>query len=176
MSNDLFDVGEPTPLTQVYDGVWKLLEDRSMFRDLIKKGNRIKFAGKARMPIKSDISTEDTPELRIIPAGTEPHLEQSSNGSRITEQFDIILTTGDMRTDAVLYPVKWEIFRAFSDWATTLKDLTYKGKKFVVLARLLTTVDGISETDLARGIKGWTTVWRLAVDMWFETSVMRLET
>ena len=155
------------PFTLVYDALWSMLDSHTDFQELVKKGNMIRFSGKNRDPVKAEISVSDVPEVRLVPMGGTPHLQRTSNSSSVLEKFEIQLSSGDQRVDYALFPVKWAIYRAMSDWATILEALTWKGRTFVKLARPMSTADGVTESDLRRGIDGWASIWSIEVHMWF---------
>lgn len=158
------------PLSMVFLATWDLLEAHKPFTDLVKPRNRIKLLGDNRDPDKEQISTEDLPEVRIIPAGGTPHLQHTSTGSSWLKRWNIQVSTGDMRVDHLLFPVAWETYRAMSKWAATMQALKWNDRTFVTLARPLQADEGISDRDLNRGIKGWHNVFAGETQMWFLTS------
>lgn len=163
-------MSEQDPATQVYNALWDMLEAHKGFTDLVRVGNRIKMSGRKRRPIKDEVSEADLPEVRIIPAGGEPHVQRTSNGSSLVKRFAIQVSTGEEVVDVKLFPVEWEIYRAMSKWAVTLQALKWNGRSFVNLARPLEITEGVSDSDLNRGIVGWSTVWMCEVIMWFTTA------
>jgi len=161
------------PITQVYYALWSLLEAHEPLAQLVKVGNRIKFSGATRDPVKAEVSDADLPELRIVPVSSTPHLQRTSNASSILKRLRIEVSTGDQRVDAGLFAMEWEIYRALSTWAATLTALTWNSKKYVRLARPVTVQDGTAQADLERGIRGWAAVWECEVEMWFDTADMQ---
>lgn len=160
------------PFTTLYDALWSMLEAHTGFTDLVKVGNRVKFTGEVRDPVKPEINTADLPEVRLVPLGGDPHLQRTSNGTSVRKRFGIEITTGDKRVDAALFPVEWEIFRAMSNWASVLTALTWNSKTYVKLCRPLSMTEGESNPELNRGISGWSLVWACEVELWFTTADM----
>lgn len=158
------------PITQVYYALWELLEAHVPLAAMVRVGNRIKFSGANRDPMKDEVSGADFPEIRVLPVSSEPHLQRTSNGSSIVKRFRVVAATGDQRVDAGLFPLEWEIYRALSSWATVLMSLRWKDKPYVRLAKPISVEDGISRTDMERGIKGWASIWEVEVSMWFSTT------
>jgi len=163
------------PLSTVYDAVWAVLENHAGFTDLVPVGNRIKLSGTNPDPNKTQVASQDVPEVRIIPAGGACHLLRTSNGSSITKRFSIQVASGDQRVTEVTYPVQWEIYRAFSKSLSTLLELVWAGKKFVKTCKLIEVQEGITDTELMRGIKGWTTLVVCEIEMWFSTADLQGE-
>lgn len=160
------------PFTQVHDALWELLEDNVGFTELVKEGNRIKFSGDERDPIKTQVQDADLPEVRIVVAGGTPALLNTTSSSKCTKRFQIQVSTGDQRVTAILFPLQWEIFRALSNWPAKLLALTWEGEQFVKRAALFDIAEGVTDADLLRNIKGWATLWLFETELWFKTSAI----
>ncbi len=161
---------EKDPITKVFDAFWVMLNSHQPFCNLVKAGNQITFMGKDAAPIKGEISDGDLPEVRILPTSAEVQIQRTSNSSTIIMTWEIGVSTGDQRIDCLLFPLTWEIYRALKDWRIELDALTWNSKKYVKLVRPLTVAFGVSQTDLNRGIKGWSGLWSGETQMWFDTS------
>lgn len=157
------------PITLCYEKLVDMLSEHTGFTTLVKTGNLIRFSGKNRDPIKSQVSVSDLPEVRVVPRGGVPHIQRTSNSSSMIEVFEVQIASGDQRVDAALFPVKWEVYRALSGWASALMALTWKSKTFVKLVRPIDISDGVAEGDLRRGIEGWSSIWSVEIHMWFST-------
>lgn len=159
------------PFTIVYEGIWDMLEANADFCTLVKPGNRIKYNGPARPAIKDEISTADTPEVRVVPLSTEYHLQRTSNGTSITKTYGIEVSSGSTIAANGVWAVEWQILRAVSNWQTYLSNLVWPegsdGSEFVKLCKPLSAAEGVRRTDLNRGIYGWSLVWAVEVEMWF---------
>lgn len=159
------------PLTQIYDALWDMLETHKGFDRLVRVGNRAKFSlAGPRDPVKDEISEADLPEVRIVRTGGEAHLQRTSNGSSILQRYEVQIGTKSLRYDTELFPLEWEIYKAFSKWQDKLKGLEWAGKPYVKLARPLSFTTGVDEGQLDRGIEGWATVWSIEVELWFATA------
>ncbi len=157
------------PLSLVYDALWDTLEAHRGFRDLVKEGNRVKFTGRNRDPLKEQVSVADLPEVRIVVASTPLDLNATSSTSFVTAVYEVGIATGDQRIDAVLFPVMWEIIRALSqeELGARMKSLEWDAATFVVTTEVGMASIGTSDVDVNRGIKGWSVVWPVSVKMSF---------
>lgn len=158
------------PLSLVYNALWELLLSSAEFTKLVRLSNRITFMGDNRDPIKQEVQTHDLPEVRLIPVSSTPHIQSTSNSSFLTERYEIQVSTGDQRIDAIFIPVKWAVYCAMSNWYSILRALTWKEKQFVTIGRPTGTTEGASKNDLTRGIVGWSSIWSCEVQMCFATS------
>lgn len=158
------------PFTQVYNALWEMLETRSVINKMVRLGNRIRLDGKNRDPIKNSVGVRDLPEILIVPGNSAPHIQRTSNSSTCLETIEIRVSTGDQRIHELLYPLKWEIYRALATWATKLQSLMWKNKTFVRLAKPVSASDVVTDSDLNRGVIGWSTIWACEVEMWFSTA------
>jgi hypothetical protein len=175
---------EKDPLSQVYDGMWAMLRAHQGFNDLVRVGNQINFSGDARNPLKAEITDTDLPEVRIIPAAAnESHLQVTSNTGHLTQRFEVQVSTGDQRVDtkdeaginSAVYPVVWEILRAMSGWSAVLRALTWGERTFVTLAKPTALSIAVDQSDLNRGIIGWSAKWTYEVQLHFPTSAIQPE-
>lgn len=162
------------PLELIYDAFWVMLEDNSDFASEVPAGNRIKYTGTTEAPEKDEVSGADFPEVRVVCAGSKPHLQRTSNGSSWNTIWEIQIATGDQRFEAG-FKVQWPVYCALSIWETRMKALTYGGNAFVTLCRPLSTEDSLTNQDLNRGIRGWSAIWRGELEMWFQTSALQAE-
>jgi len=159
------------PLSLVYEGLWNILEQSVDFTTMVKPGNRIKFSGNNRAPLKEEAMAADYPEVRITTLSSEPHLCRTSNGSSLKKTFAIQVLSGDQRVDAVDFPLEWIIYSALNRRYDTLADLTWKGKQFVKVLRALNITDNFAMGDATHpAIRGWVSVWACEIEMWFQTT------
>ena len=157
------------PLTQVYIGLFDTIFSRDFVQEKVRPSNRIQLTGKLREPFRREVSTADLPELRIVPIGSIPHMLRTSGSSSIVEKYSIQISTGSKLVD-ILYPLKFEIYRALCDWQTIIKILTWKDQEFVKRISVSSINEGVTEMDLNRGIDGWASLWTVEVEMFFATS------
>jgi hypothetical protein len=148
-----------------------MLEARADFVGLVREGNRIRFDSSSdRSPIKGNVSTADLPEVILTSVGGTLNLIDTSSTSKVTRIYQFIISTGDLRLSEYLLPVEWAIFRAMANWRTELTALEWNGRRFVKHLRVTTGSEGESNPELNRGIKGWSALWTIEVDMHFVTN------
>jgi len=157
------------PFTLIHENIWTMLEASSAFTSLVPEGNRIRLAGLNRAT-KLRTSTAGRPEVRVVPNKLYAHVARTSNGSSIRRNWQIQISTGDLRVGEQLFPLEWAIFRALSDPASMeALDLGSVGSK-VLRARLTDQESSAQHEELNRGINGWVTLWLYIVEVWFETA------
>jgi hypothetical protein len=159
------------PFQQVHDELWNILEAYADFTDLVKQKNRIKMQGNLRNPYKEEALDQDFPEVRIVPEVGTLNYHASSSDTILSKRWHIQVATGDQRAQSVLFPLEWAIVRALSAWPNYLPALTWNEAIFVC------KLDGPSsraslDHELNRGIKGWTTIMVVEVQMQFPTSTL----
>ena len=157
------------PFTLVHDALWKLLESGSRFRDLVKTGNRIKLTRfNVRKPMKEQVGTADLPEITIIPVdGGET--KQTSGARIIVQRYRIVISSGEQRVNPGIFPIKFAVICAMEDWIKYLMTgITWRTTNPVVNARLIGNTDGASDSDIARGIEGWSSLMNLEVHFSFD--------
>ncbi len=165
------------PFQAVHNECWLILTDSSDFSAQTKPGNYINYVGarKPTDPEKPEVSTEDMSEVRIIPGGIVPHLQNTSSSSRITMKLSIEARSGskDVRTH---YDLIWAIYKAMRPWATRLTALTIAENgsgRFVVLGRPIgDIVEDIERGEVSKGIEGWFAIWTWELDLWFKSSAL----
>ena len=158
------------PLTLVYEALWELLDASSEFSRLVKLQNRIRFTDSARAPLKPTVTTGDLPEVRLIPVGLILQQGRTSSSTSIELIFELQCSSGDQRLDVVLLPLMWSIIRATSKWPTAMAGLTWNDAAFVVQSLLGDAQIGVSQGDLNRKIKGWSSLWQWKALVWFTTT------
>jgi len=165
-----------SPFRLVTDALWTMAEARSEFTDLFLVGNRIKFTGTDRAPMKDGgLQPGDFPEVTLILDGIGPHPDNTSNSSFCQLYFHWEVRSGDQRFQTLL-DACFIIYRCMSDWPTYLDDaLSWEGIRFATCLRFERTGIGLdakmNNMDLDPRTKnlGWTVVYRGAVDMFFRT-------
>ncbi len=163
---------EDSPVQKIHDALWVLLEAWDGFTDLVPVGNRVKYTAgvPGTLQVKQEVATADMPEVRIVPTGMATHFSADSSRDDLFAEFQIEVATGDTRIDAVLFPLQWEIYRALAGASAALALLTWNTKPFALSLVADVVSEGVSDTDLSRGIKGWSAVWSCRVHMYFTHS------
>jgi hypothetical protein len=165
------------PISLVYNALAEMLTCNKHFQELVREGNLIRFCGKddevnrsiAKVASGVANTNTDLPEVRIIPRGSTPHIQNTSHTSFLTVRFEIQMSTGTYNLDKVLFPVQWAVYRAMANWFVVVSQLKWKDRNFVHLTRPVSGQDVISDTDLARGIVGWASLWACEITMDFKT-------
>ena len=155
------------PIQQVYDAIWHLIESNEELTELVKLNNRIRFED--RDPMKDEISTSDLPEIRLVPVGGSSSQGISSSQDRLIKRFRIDISSGTQDVSE-LFELEWRLFCALSPWQEVLYGLTLNGCKFVIACRGLSIREGITQSDLNRGIRGWSSMWECEIEMFFNKS------
>lgn len=162
------------PFSDVYDALWDLAEASDLLTSLVKPKNRVKFnQTRTGGTIKDQVSEADLPELVLVASGSSCNLHDTSSSSRITRNYEWIISTGDLRINNKLLPVEWAIFCAMLDWPTVLASLQWQGAGFIKRTAVTDISTGQSDAERNRGIAGWSSIWGIEVEMHFQTSLLR---
>ena len=158
------------PFTQVLAAMWAVIEDHQPLADMIKPGNRLKRMGDEDKS-KPAAQDADLPLLDIRPADIDgPELHASSHAVQIAQGFTIELATGTKDETARLFPIKWELFRAFAKVHDT--DL---GLDFVKRVDVQGVTEDPSDADRNRGRAGWSAVMAVLVVMMFDRQTQMID-
>lgn len=159
------------PFTLTYDALWALVEASPLFIATVKEKNRIKFNGSAGNPKKNTVQPADLPEVMLVTDGTaQANLHASSCHTMVVRRYAFIVSTGDFRMHDFLNQVEWALFCALCRWKEVLAALQYNGQGFVKKCDLTEVSEGESDSERNRNIKGWSTIWRCEVTMYFPTA------
>ncbi|MHA1220127.1 MAG: hypothetical protein ACTSQB_00160 [Candidatus Heimdallarchaeota archaeon] len=140
------------PFTQIYDGIWALLEANTAFTDLVKPRNRIKFSGTNEKPTKAEVAFGDLPEVALIPTGGVDEFTLSSSSVALVRTFTIMIATGTLRLNKYLFPVEWACLKALH---AGVDDLNLS---FVQKFRVGNSTQYPDNDELNRGSAGWSSV------------------
>lgn len=158
------------PFSLTYNWLWSLLESHSSLTALVEARNRIRYIGAGRDPHKDQITTSDLPEIRIIPSlKLQPHAHRTSSSSSFMRRFDVQITSGSLEISEAFYPVCWEVYRALATWVTSTPLPTWKDRTFIRNLLVEDSSDGVPNPELVRSIRGWVSIWTVAVELWFNT-------
>ena len=162
-----------TPLEDVYDAIWDCLEDWTAFTTYVPAGNRIKYHGDKQQPEKDEIADADCPEVRVKFDGIHGRPFSDSSNTGITVQFSVQVTSARQEMSRLL-EVVWAILTGMMNWDTRLMALTWQGHDYVRECRLLQSDLDLDNRELNRGIRGWSTVWKGEIKMWFVNSELEV--
>ncbi len=102
----------PDPWTQVYEVILSTLGAYAPLTDLVLAGNLINLSALDPDPYKKSVNARDLPELVVEPAGGEVNFGSAARRTQIDQDYDVLITTGDLRVDQVLFPVRYVVAQA----------------------------------------------------------------
>ncbi len=156
------------PYSTLIDALWMLLDESAEFCALVPPGNRIRFTGRDREPIKEEIGSGDLPEVRLSISSTAPHPFRTSSSHSDTVTVTLEVSSGDQRLDAYHLPLYWVVYKALANVEKRLRErVKWEGQNIVRLAKPVSVSHGVSQADLNRGIIGWAAIWSLEVELWW---------
>ena len=162
-------VDERDPFTVLYEGLWALVLRCDYVADNVKVGSRIDWSATIN-PVRHNIAAADLPELALLPVSGEANLHMNSSTSRVIRTYTWMLSTGNFKLAASLFPMQFAIMQAMAGWKSSLTALTWSKKQFVKRLDLRDFKDGESDAKLNRGIQGWSSLLNVEVEMLFTTS------
>lgn len=166
----LVTIATVDPLSKLHNAIWDLFEGSPEFVAMFKPGNRIKFNSPTDTnPVKQTVATADTPEFAVVPQGITPNLFDTSSSTKVVARYQLIVNTGDWRVNEISNIANWIILCNLAKWRDTLTALTWKGKPYVKVVRVLDLQQGETDAQRNRGIRGWATVWQCEIEMHFRT-------
>lgn len=147
------------PFTQLYDFYMAGLKGHAGIAAIVSVGNYIDLSGSARLPQKKRLQVADVPELYLKPAGGEWPQRTSTSWEGV-QNFDLIMTTGDLRVDVILFPLRWQIMR----WLASLAD-QISGKSWVTRAYLEIHEESEDDDERRRKLPGWVNVMTIVNEL-----------
>lgn len=161
------------PFTLVFNQIWSILENSPLFTADVAVGNRIKYnLNNKRNPFKQQINDSDLPEVVLISTGMDVRLFNTSSTTKIIKRYSVLLSTGDLRINNLLYQIQWDLVVCLTGWQVLLGQLLWPentGVSFVKRADILDTTEGLSDPERNRGVVGWSSVMNLEVEMHFNS-------
>lgn len=155
------------PFTILYDFLWKVLEANETLTSLVRASNRVKFADV--LGFKEAIQHGDLPEIVIVPDGNSQDTMGTSGTGELQQSYKIFLSTADKRPEQ-LNQLKWQLYRALETFNANVGRCLFNGRRFVVIGRITSSSEAITDANQNRGINGWCAAWGLTVTMEFENS------
>lgn len=80
-----------------------------------------------------------------------------------------MITTGQTLVTERILPVEFALIRAMKDWPTTIGQATWAGQQFVKRVDMTDIIEGESDPERNRGIKGWSALMTVEIEMIFQT-------
>ncbi|HNX27524.1 MAG TPA: hypothetical protein PKK48_08980 [Phycisphaerae bacterium] len=153
------------PFIEVLNELWKLLESRDDFTNLVKVGNRTKLTGTAVNPFKDSVQDSDLPEVQIIPGGGKTNLFATSTSHFVEQVYFIRAVTGELNA-LVLFRLKWALIKALANTSNNL------GLDYVMDIDVTDCQDVIEIGDENRGRLGWRGMISVNVKMKFTKNLL----
>lgn len=159
------------PFSQVYNALWSLADGSAQLTSLVRPGNMIRLndTTRPRSPLKDEVSNADLPEIVLVSNAVNGNLLNTSSSSMIIRQFQWIIATGDMSVVRRLLPIEFALFSAMCNWPTVLGSLRWNDQPFVKRCGLVSVDNGLTDSERNRGIRGWSAIWTVEVEMHFRT-------
>jgi hypothetical protein len=164
----------------VFNEFWALVDASPVITELVKPGNKIRLSNPPndntnRDPVKVSVQEADLPELILSSEGSvESNITASSCSTLCRRQYSWLLSTGDFRISLHLLPVQFALFAVMTKAPERLFSLQWHGAQFVRKFQYGALSEGLSNPQLNRGIRGWSSMWKCTIDMYFVTDELRL--
>lgn len=155
------------PISEVLDAIWTRLEQNTTFTSKVKPGNRVKITGDQGGQQKTNTQDADKPAVRITPAGGIHQPWRSSHTAIFSQVYAIEVSTSDERLNQDFGIVKFAILCSLQSLDNLKATLSY-----VNAITELTHEDQDNASTMDNGTPGWSTVYRVRVDMAFARSEM----
>lgn len=161
------------PFDLTYDALWAMVEAHEGIDDIVKVGNRIKLDNQD--PMKTNISAADLPELILVPSDGVFNFRNTSSTTMMSKNYEWLLSTGEIKLAGKLNIVEWMLFTTHLNWPQKFSNIKFIGENFVKRLQIISSRTGLADAERNRGVKGWSSIWRLQIDMYFKTSDLLLE-
>ena len=156
------------PFSLVYKSIWDCVNGNEHVTSLVKPKNKIRL-DLEQHPIKPNVSDSDLPEILLIPDGASVNIRATSSGTKVTRRFAWVITTGQTLLCERILPVEFALIRAMKSWPDTIAQATWNNKRFITRVDLGEVAEGESDAERNRGIRGWSALMNIQVEMIFQT-------
>ena len=162
------------PFLKTYDAVYNMLfgGTGNELAAMVSVGNRINFGSPSELnrdPVKIRPVTADLPEVRLIDEGGALNLHANSSSLSYTQSLSLVIQSGDWRYGNFCSALNWYTVVNMSKWRTELigiGGLTWNGASIIKNIRMgVVSQIGESNPERPNSINGWSTVWRMQIDM-----------
>lgn len=158
------------PFSQVYDALFGLVANDPRITALVRPGNLITY-GQLRNanPDKENYSVADLPTLHLISSTASVNLFDTSSTSKVIKRYSWVGATGDFRIHS-LHSVEFALLCALANWKKYLGLLRWPETADKSFVKALRTGDFATTLgDGERGIRGWSTVLNIEIELHFTT-------
>lgn len=161
------------PFTAVEAKLWELVADHTDLMALVKPGNRLDAQDVARRAQKEGRLSADLPELQLVPTGGGV-TGWTSTSVLVSQIFDFQVLTGNERAYKELFPVRWQLLRA---WAMLRKDQTWArlGLPYVNKVSLASFSDIQNGTQADTNKTTWASALQFTIDMTFDQQALETQ-
>ena len=162
------------PFQIVYDSLWEMMEEDPRFS--VKEGNKIRFNDNNREPYKTAHSTDDYPEVMLLPESGIGNISSTSSTSFLSKKYTWVVSTGDFRYDQIS-DLEWALSAGLLAWMYRLKPLLWEGSEFVKYVNVVQTdldiIDRTLNRARAQNITGLISIFTVEVSMHFSNELIR---
>ena len=169
-------MSETDPYTQVYGALHEMLFARTALHERIVRGNRLRYDDTSSpRQIKTETLDKDFPSISLLPISMTYNTHTTSATAQVIAKFQIVIASGVERVDERVFPIEFEVFRAFCSIKAHLHSLTWKDKQFVIQSLLLSSTQGISEKAAQGGRIAWLSRMDIEIQMRFSRTDLATE-
>lgn len=168
---------ELDPFTVAYNGLVDLLKDNAGLQAVAPRwahNVRSLNANHGQDVVREVVKEADLPELLIEAKTIGGNLNLSSCSAEVNRAYRLSVAGGTGPIGSKLFLLEWAIYCALvdSNYTAVLRDLTWRGEKFVVNTTLDSVQSGEADVN-PRGIHGWVALWEITLRMVFPKQLIR---
>lgn len=158
----------------VYDALWEMMEEDERFE--VKEGNKIKFNDNRREVIKTQHSSNDYPEVILLPESGIGNISSTSSTSNVIKRYTWMVSAGDLRYDQISH-LEFALYAGMTSWLYKMKPLIWEGHEFVkrinIVATDLDMIDRTINRARSQGVQGLISIFTIEVEMHFANELLR---
>jgi len=176
MDNSLTGPLISDPFTLTYDAIWQILAKSNGLKLVAPNWPTNLITNNDPMGGAPDNPTErDLPEVNITSGTISANFNYASNLVAVYRQYVLLVSTKPGPLGITIYPVEWALSCALTDsqYDEILRQLSWKGQRYIKDVRLVSAQSGQSNSEENRGIQGWAAVWTIECLMVFTQMSMR---
>jgi len=162
------------PFSMVYTTLADLVWSYPDVQEHIRPGNYVRYdLPQQRDPLKDNITPGDMPEVVLMDQASTANIHSSSSTSMTRRVYSWMISTGDYRVTYSLCDIEWIIWVAMADWQSVLGQLKWPIGSYCSFCKkldVIETTSGLLVSEQNRNLKGWSSIWQVAVEMHFRTA------
>lgn len=160
------------PFTVLTSFLWRIFEANPFLQEFVKPGNRIKFDN--TLGFKESVANADLPEIVLVPTGNSQDTMGDSATCELNQSYRFYISTDDKRP-WLMNQMKWELFRCLEVFNQNRGKCLFNGKQFILIVKMSSSAEGLTEGLGNRGINGWCASWDFTVQMQFPKDDLKFE-